>query len=190
MSSDKDQQVAKKHPRRHAGTGLYVKAASGMKVRHRKVRRLVEKMRAEMPWLESSDFPACRAWAELEILCANAFSELLVSGLLNVEGEPRRLLMDFRQLRQVQLAYARELGMTPAARMAIKANGTRAAVDLAAAMASLAQSHADSNEVGDSTDRTDGVARENPSKHRLRARTETNEAVEEEEEEEEEEDVD
>src|SRR5271155_5128641 len=171
MSSDKDQQVAKKHPRRHAGTGLYVKAASGMKVRHRKVRRLVEKMRAEMPWLESSDFPACRAWAELEILCANAFSELLVSGLLNVEGEPRRLLMDFRQLRQVQLAYARELGMTPAA------------VDLAAAMASLAQSHADSNEVGDSTDRTDGVARENPSKHRLRARTETNEAVEEEEEE-------
>ena len=181
MSLDKDQQVVNKQRRRYAGTGLYVKAPSGMRVRHRKTRRLVEKMRTQMPWLEPSDLPACRAWAELEILGANAFSELLGSGLLNAEGEPRRLLTDLRQLRQVQLAYARELGMTPAARMAIKANGTRAAVDLAAAMAALAQSHADSNEVGDSTDKTDGIARGNPSKHRLRARTETNEAVEEEE---------
>src|SRR5208282_1777611 len=121
--------------RRPASTGLYVKAPSGMRVRHRKVRRLVEKMRAAMPWLEPSDLPACRAWAELEILGANAFSELLTAGLLNTEGEPRRLLTDYRQLRQVQLSYERELGMTPAARMAIKASGTKAALDLAAAMA-------------------------------------------------------
>jgi len=57
------------------------------------------------------------------------------AGLLNAEGEPRRLLTDFRQLRQVQLSYERELGMTPAARMAIKASGTRAALDLVAMMA-------------------------------------------------------
>lgn len=135
MSAGKEQHVAVSQPRRHAATGLYVKAANGMRVRHRKVRRLVEKMRAEMPWLEPSDLPACRGWAELEILGAYAFSELVGAGLLNAEGEPRRLLTDYRQLRQVQLSYKRELGTTPAARMAMKANGTRVALDLVAAMA-------------------------------------------------------
>lgn len=134
MSPGGEKNTASGQPRRHAGPGLYVKANSGMRVRHRRVRRLVEKMRTEMPWLEPSDLPACRAWAELEILGAYAFSELLGSGLLNAEGEPRRLLTDFRQLRQVQLSYARDLGMTPAARMAIKASGTRASLDLAAMM--------------------------------------------------------
>jgi hypothetical protein len=114
-----------------------------MRVRHRKVRRLVEKMRSEMPWLERSDLPACRAWAELEILGANAFSELLGTGLLNAEGEPRRLLTDYRQLRQIQLSYERELGMTPAARIAIKASGTQAVFDLVAAMANPDETEAD-----------------------------------------------
>jgi hypothetical protein len=106
-------------------------------------------MRAEMPWLETSDLPACRAWAELEILGANAFSELVSAGLLNAEREPRRLLTDYRQLRQVQLSYERELGMTPAARMAIKASGTRAALDLVAAMAKPEETEVD---VGDEVD--------------------------------------
>lgn len=90
-----------------------------------------------MSWLEESDLPACRAWAELEILSASVFTALTADGLLNADGEPRKLLTEFRQLRQSQLAYERELGMTPAARMAIKANGTRAAFDLAGTMASL-----------------------------------------------------
>jgi hypothetical protein len=88
-----------------------------------------------MPWIDDSDAPACRAWAQLEILSDQAYAVLRTVGILNREGEPRRLLTDIRQLRQAQLAYARELGMTPAARMAIKANGTNAALDLAAAMA-------------------------------------------------------
>jgi hypothetical protein len=103
----------------------------------RKVQRLVERLRGVMPWLEQSDLPACRAWAELEILSTTVFAELHRNGILNTEGEPRRLLGEFRQLRQAQLAFERELGMTPAARMAIKANGTRAAFDLAAAMAKV-----------------------------------------------------
>jgi len=148
MSSEKDQPVTRQ-PRHYAGTGIYVKAASGMRIRHRKVRRLVEKMRAEMPWIESSDLPACRAWAELEILCACAFSELVDGGLLNAEGEPRRLLNDFRQLRQLQLAYERDLGMTPAARMAIKASGTRATLDLVAALAKTEEAEVS---VGDEND--------------------------------------
>lgn len=135
MSQSEEQHDTVGQSRRHARTGLYAKGANVLGIRHRKVRRLVEKMRAQMPWLESSDLPACRAWAELEILGACAFSELMGAGLLNAEDEPRRLLTDFRQLRQVQLSYERELGMTPAARMAIKASGTRAALDLVAMMA-------------------------------------------------------
>jgi hypothetical protein len=87
-----------------------------------------------MHWLEDSDLPASRGWAQMEILCTIAFADLRDRGILNRRGDPRRLLTDFRQLRMAQLAYERELGMTPAARMAIKASGTRAAFDLAAAM--------------------------------------------------------
>ena len=118
-------------------TGIYARSPSALVVRARKVRRLVERLRRTMPWLEESDLPACRAWAELEILSASVFTALTADGLVNAEGEPRKLLTEFRQLRQSQLAYERELGMTPAARMAIKANGTRAAFDLAGTMASL-----------------------------------------------------
>jgi len=46
----------------------------------------------------------------------------------------------------VQLAYERELGMTPAARVAIKANGTKAALDIAAALARNDGETDDSNE--------------------------------------------
>jgi len=138
-----------REPRLHAPTGLYIKAGDGLRLRNRRVRRLVEKMRTTMHWLEPSDLPAARAWAEIEILAANVFAELTANGVMNAEGEPRRLLTELRQLRQVQLAYGQELGMTPAARMAIKANGTRAAIDLVAAMASVAGDHADPNELDD-----------------------------------------
>ena len=93
-----------------------------------------------------SDLPACRGWAELEILGATAFTELFQNGLLNTKGEPRRLLAEFRQLRQAQLMYERELGMTPAARMAIKASGTRAALDLAGALAKAGKDVEDADE--------------------------------------------
>jgi hypothetical protein len=50
----------------------------------------------------------------------------------NIKCEPRCLLTDFRQLHLAQLAYARDLGITPAARMAIKAGQlARAAVAMA-----------------------------------------------------------
>lgn len=127
---------ASEQARPHAATGLYLKSADGLRIRHRKVRRLVQKMRILMPWLEPSDIPCARAWAELEILGANVFAELIANGVSNHEGEPRRLLTELRQLRQTQLAYERELGMTPAARVAIKASGTRAALDLVAMMSS------------------------------------------------------
>jgi hypothetical protein len=103
-------------------------------------------MRAAMHWLEPSDLPTCRAWAELEFLAGQVYAVLRTLGVVNPKGEGRRLLDDYRKLRQTQAVYARELGMTPAARMAIKASGTRAALDLAGAMAKHANDVEDADE--------------------------------------------
>ena len=136
-----------------SASGLYVRSPNGIKVRDERVRRLVRKMRNQMPWLEDSDVPTCRAYAEIEVLASRAYSILSSVGLINREGEPVRLLTDFRLLRQTQLSYANALGMSPAARMAIKANGTRAPFDLAAALAAPADPDAGVDGVVD-----DGVA--------------------------------
>ena len=105
-------------------------------MRDRKVQRLVRVMRRVMPWLRESDIPAARAWAQLEILSDLAFTHLRREGILQTTGEnagePRRLLADFRSLRSVQIVYAKELTMTPAARAAMKLNS--GLPDLAAAM--------------------------------------------------------
>lgn len=99
--------------------GLFVKAESGRRLRDRRVRRLVARVRASMTWLMDSDVPAVRAWSELEIIGASVFADLVMNGLTNSQGDPRRLLGEYRMLRQTQLAYERELGMTPAARAAL-----------------------------------------------------------------------
>jgi hypothetical protein len=100
-------------------TGLYVKAENGRRLRDRKVRRLVAKMKAAMSWLAPSDDPACRAWAECEILASHVFGDLVRNGLTTDQDEPRRLLSEYRGLRSLQLAYEKELGMTPSARAAL-----------------------------------------------------------------------
>ena len=120
---------------KHLSTGLYVKSENGRKLRDLVVRRLTRKMRIRMPWLEDSDEPACRGWAQLEVIASKVYAELREHGFTNGDGEPRKLLSEFRQLRQTQLAYERELGMTPASRMAMKASGTHAALDIASLMA-------------------------------------------------------
>jgi hypothetical protein len=120
---------------KHASTSLYVRALPGLKLRDKRVERLARKVRNVMPWLEPADYPAVRSWAELEYLSGQVYATLRTMGVINQQMEPRRLLSEYRQLRQAQLAYARELGMTPAARMVIRATGTRTAFDLAGQMA-------------------------------------------------------
>jgi hypothetical protein len=95
------------------------------------VTRLVKKMRDVMPWIEQADIPAARAWAEMEYLAGQVYAVLRAMHPVIPDGEARRLLDDYRKLRQTQAVFARELGMTPASRMALKASGTSAALDLA-----------------------------------------------------------
>jgi hypothetical protein len=121
-------------PHANERSGLYIRSPNGTKVRDQRVRHLVRRMRASMPWLCDADTPTCRGWAELEVLATRAYGILATVPLINRDGVPLRLLSDFRLLRQLQLSYAAALGMTPLARKALQANG-RAPLDLAAAMA-------------------------------------------------------
>jgi hypothetical protein len=129
---------------KHASTSLYVWALPGLRLRDKRVERLARKVRALMPWLEPSDFPAVRAWAEMEYLSNQVYAALASMGVLNRQGEARRLLSEYRQLRATQVMLARELGMTPASRMAIKATGTHVPFDLSPEMVVTV------NEVGES----------------------------------------
>src|SRR5690349_1125624 len=109
-------------PGSHLATDLYVKGKNGLKLRDERVRRLVRRMQVALPHLTDSDLPACRSWAEFEVLCTRIYAELRDKGFLNAEGEGRRLLDDYRKLRATQLAFSRELGLTPASRTAIRAD--------------------------------------------------------------------
>jgi hypothetical protein len=134
MSKDSKDGKDLAHPER-AQTGLYVRASKGLKLRDRKTERLARKVRSVLTWLEPSDYPAVRAWCELEYLAGQVYAVLRAGSVVNAAGEGKRLLDDYRKLRLAQAVYGRELGMTPTARMALKASGTRAAFDLAAEMA-------------------------------------------------------
>jgi len=119
---------------KHASTGLYVRASAGLRLRDKKVERLARKVRDALPWLEPADFPAVRTWAEMEYLAGQVYAALRAGSVINVKGEARRLLHDYRQMRIAQASIAASLGMTPASRMALKATGTRTAFDLPSEM--------------------------------------------------------
>jgi hypothetical protein len=81
---------------------------------------MTAKLRAVMPRLTPADLPTARAWCELEVLARLVFAELRTNGFTTATGEPRRLLAEYRQLRTAQLAFAREMAMTPAVRASLK----------------------------------------------------------------------
>ncbi len=104
-------------------SGFYSHSTNELSLRARSVRRLVNKAYACCPWLTEMDAPTVRAWAEVVKLKAIAFNALEGMGIYRVDGDDiigRRLLADYRQLSQTELAYAKELGFTPASRAAMR----------------------------------------------------------------------
>jgi hypothetical protein len=127
--------LAEKAPRRYVRTGLYIRTAKAITKRDRRTEYLVKRMYAVLPHLGPADRPTCKAWAQLEIMADVCFTELRENGVFNAQMEARRLLDDFRKLRQAQLPYATALGLTPASRLQINASSTSAALDLVGLLA-------------------------------------------------------
>jgi hypothetical protein len=96
--------------------------------RDQAVRRITRKARVALPWLENADMPAIRAWAELEVLSRRAYDSLQ-GGILNAAGEPKSMLDVYQRLRKTQLAFEKELGMTPKSRAEIRSGSRSLPVD-------------------------------------------------------------
>ena len=104
--------------------GIYATTGNSLKLRHRRVKRLVDKAYMECPWLQRSDLPTVRSWAETVVLKAVCFAVLQQSNVYRVDlvsGDVmgKRLLLDWSRLSSLELAYAKELGFTPAARASL-----------------------------------------------------------------------
>jgi hypothetical protein len=113
--------------------GAYSESTDALRLRARRVRYLCRRVKKVMPWLSPADEPTLRAWAELEIIGSAIFMDLAVKGWATDNGQPRRLLTEYRLLRQTQLLYERELGMTPQARMQLQVGDSRSrALDVSA----------------------------------------------------------
>jgi hypothetical protein len=138
-------------------TGAYDRSKTALTIRRDKTQRLARRIRLLCPWIEDSDVPALRAYCELEIVGAALFAGIVQVGAITRvddgrDAGARRLVEDHRKNRLAASALAKELGLTPAARMAIKANGTRAAFDLASAMARANDEPEDAEVEGDEHD--------------------------------------
>ncbi len=116
-------------------SSLYSRSPKARRLRDNQVNYYLRKMRALCPWLERSDIYVARRFAELELLASRAYQALRERAIVTDKGESRRLLDDYRRLVALQVVVARELGLSPAARAALKANNTNAALDLVGAFA-------------------------------------------------------
>jgi len=55
--------------------------------------------------LSKADYPTLRSWAELEIVGSQLFANLTGESPFRKDGEPRRLLAEYRLLKMAQLSY-------------------------------------------------------------------------------------
>jgi phage terminase small subunit len=104
--------------------GGYVKAPAGLRQRDGRVRRALAHLRKLAPWLKPSDLPMARSHCEMEILAKDMFADIRANGRVCTDEQgnvrSRGIVSEYRNLKRVSLAYARELGLTPAARKQFK----------------------------------------------------------------------
>ncbi|MGD1027026.1 MAG: hypothetical protein ABR989_04690 [Candidatus Binatus soli] len=126
--------------------GIFSKSKEAITQRQDTVNKLVNKAYRAMKWLSTADRPTLRSWAELVIVTSQAFNNLMGEGILQKDGDPRRLLKDFRQLKLAQLRYEEALLMTPAARAAVLGGKDGAPIDLVAHFAKTVTPDKDNGE--------------------------------------------
>jgi len=140
FGSDAMKPAPKNLPAKYAKSGIYARSPKARRLRDNQVNYYMRKMRGLCPWLERSDIHVMRRFAELELLASAAYAQLRARPVADDEGRSRRLLDDYRRLVALQVVVARELGLSPAARQAIRASSTSAPLDLVGQLAANQQS--------------------------------------------------
>ncbi|MGO9450789.1 MAG: hypothetical protein ACLQDV_07030 [Candidatus Binataceae bacterium] len=108
---------------------LYSLAARGVRIRDIRTRRLARRFVKACGWLIAADQPMVRAFAQLEILAEEAYAKIVADGIVNADGAPHRLLLEYRSLRRVQADIAGRLGLSPRDRTQMKSASTAAALE-------------------------------------------------------------
>jgi hypothetical protein len=104
--------------------------------RTRGINALMQKLRTIAPWLQDTDLPVLRGFAELEWLARRVFALLKDEGILSPKtNDAKKLLSEYRSLRTAQAALASQLGLTPVARKALVSGGKEGGFDLLNAIA-------------------------------------------------------
>ncbi len=108
---------------------LYTRAAKGVRIRDIRTRRLARRIVKACGWMVAADQPMVRAFAQLEILAEEAYAKIIADGIVNADGAPNRLLLEYRSLRRVQADIAGRLGLSPRDRAQMKSASTAAALE-------------------------------------------------------------
>jgi hypothetical protein len=99
--------------------GLRAKAGVNVRVRHYRAGHLLTRLQEVLTDLnrplQEVELPAARAWCEHEVLAVDHYAAL------QSDARNPRLLEAYLAIRRAQLAYARDLGLTPGARAALGA---------------------------------------------------------------------
>jgi hypothetical protein len=108
---------------------LFTRAARGVRIRDLRTRRLARRIVKACGWMVAADQPMVRAFAQLEIPAEEAFAKIVADGIVNAEGVPHRLLLEYRSLRRVQADIGGRLGLSPRDRATMQSASTAAALD-------------------------------------------------------------
>jgi hypothetical protein len=97
--------------------------------RDQAVRRLSRKIARECPWLTSIDGLPVGAYAQLERLAMEAYTQLQADGLMRGDGTVHPLVSELAKLRRVQAQLGSQLGIGPKARSEIQSGSRGVPVD-------------------------------------------------------------
>jgi hypothetical protein len=83
---------------RRLKTGLFERRAVGLRLSDERVRQSGSKDAHRNAMVGGHGRANARAWTQIAVLSDMAHTTLRKEGIVNSDGEPRRLLADFRQL--------------------------------------------------------------------------------------------
>jgi hypothetical protein len=101
-----------KPKRKYVRSTIYARTKTAVRERDRRMERLA-KTAYEFLGLKPSDRPAVKAWAQMELLATEAYHAIRRNGV----EKSIKLFNDYRMFRGTQLQWAKEIGLTPQARL-------------------------------------------------------------------------